>query len=229
MHESDPFFWRDTKGKIVGLNASATTIKISLNETVKNKFVVLKIVPTTVLSREIEVPAPQLHVGDKVLWFSHLAYAVATGKERRHVSRFFGASAPSDFYPKGANYPLSFSMYMDRRIPAVVSTLNPVRITIARWNSETSSLSFPIDESDFYRKKYGAAGILEIPKPEDHDSQGNVNKPNVFTFLDDKGASFGIYNVLKFSDLAVGQAVRFIVSKRIVNQAERISVTSFPS
>ncbi len=227
---TSPYLWSDTNGEIVEVAASEKVVRAIVKEKNNSKIVSLKVTPATVLAKEYEVPASQLQAGDKVLWFSHTSYAIATGKERRRVSRTFGTSSPDDFHPKGTRYSRSFTLYMDRKRPATVSTLKPITIKfLDSASSLLTSLNYPIDESDYYRKKYSNVGILAVPKPSESYSPTAAQQPSIFTFLETSGAKFCIYQVLKLSELRAGQKIRFVTSKQNAEQAERISVTNVPS
>lgn len=229
VRASDPYLWSDTNGEIVEVAASEKVVKAIVKEKNSSKIVSLKVTPATVLAKESEVPASQLRAGDKVLWFSHTSYAIATGKERRRVSRTFGTSSPDDFYPKGTRYSRNFTLYMDRKRPAIVSALKPITIKFLDYAGDSTSLDYPIDGSDFYRKKYSNVGVLAEPKPSESYSPTAAKQPSVFTFLETSGARFCIYRILKLSELKAGQKIRFVTSKQNTGQVERISVTNVPS
>ena len=204
--------------KILGLDFKNKRIRVvTKTPAKKQKNVLLQMLPTTALGIETEVVASQLRIGDSILWFYHQDIATATGKERRRVSRVFGATSPNDFFRKGEKYTPGFSLFMDPNRLTTVASLHPLTLRMFDQGQRGAfGMDYPLDESDYPTLRYGKVATLSLAQKssDEKDVKQNI-RPYLFTFHnnEERKARFCLYQPLVFADLRIGQ---------------RIGVTMFP-
>lgn len=192
-----PTHW-DFGGKIVEVNHAAKIIKVETPvDKTRNKVVALAVVPHTLLSREFEITASHLHIGDNLHWFGNSKYGIS----------------------------------LDRGKPGTVVSLNPVTIKLQGWSSASSLYPNPPIEgllNTSRKATFGDFGSLIMENPELTLSAMSAKQPGILVVQEEKGAVFGFYSRVWFSDFAIGQSVMAVVSLMPKGQTMRISITTKP-